>query len=473
MTRDRRVLAHHWLVLAVATLAGSGALALGVAAARFPLVARHLTDTDLARRALVVHVGLGVVAWFCALPVALFHLYRLGTGSSPRASQAAALAPWLSGLGALLLLSGLVPGVGTVYTVNYIPLVAHPLYSIGLTFFFGGVALSYLDRGVLGIGPRALDGPAGAGAVPLVPAAVAESLVATGSLVRLGALYVLLALVALATGMVRLPDGMEEGTRLEVLMWGPGHVLQLANVAFVLVAWALLAAWGSGRVVSRSRLVSLVLALPLLPVLTLMAGGPMWRLYRSSFMLLMQWGLFPAVLLFLGIVLAPHLRSGEVRPAPSSRAALWALSASVALMLTGFVYGALIRGSDLRIPGHYHACIGAVTLAYMALTLLLPGSSTGPVDSSGALRLVSVLYGVGQFVFATGLMLAGSYGLGRKTYGVEQQIERPAQMFGLAVMATGGLLAFSGGAVWAFAVLRRLRSRGPGSPAQERNLREA
>jgi hypothetical protein len=94
---------------------------------------------------------------------------------------------------------------------------------------------------------------AGVGADIWFPYAIAETLAATGGLVNLGALYVLLALAALGAGIVRLPDGLDDGSRFEILMWGPGHVLQRANVAFVLVAWALLAAWGSGRRLGEHR----------------------------------------------------------------------------------------------------------------------------------------------------------------------------------------------------------------------------
>jgi cytochrome c oxidase subunit 1 len=133
----------------------------------------------------------------------------------------------------------------------------------------------------------------------------------------------------------------------------------------------------------------------------------------------------------------------------------------VGLMLVGFVFGALIGGSDLRIPGHYHACIGAVTLAYMALTLLLLARRPG--DASGPLRAMAVLYGAGQLVFSGGLVIAGTYGLGRKVYGVEQQVGGLGQHVGLGLMGVGGLLAFAGGVVWAVAALRRL----PPRPARE------
>ena len=68
--------------------------------------------------------------------------------------------------------------------------------------------------------------------------------------------------------------------------------------------------------------------------------------------------------------------------------------------LAGLVDGALIRGSDLRIPGHYHATIGSVTLAYMALTLLLlPRDGGRDLDPhrtahrDRALTRVALLYG--------------------------------------------------------------------------------
>jgi cytochrome c oxidase subunit I len=458
MPRDRQALARHWLALAIGALAVSGALSLGVVLSRVPSVAHHLTDVDLARRFLVVHVGLGVVVWFSALPVTLFHLQRLAIGASAHVSPVGALAPWLSTVGASALLGGLVPGLGTVHPVNYVPAVAHPLYVSGLGLFFTGVVLSYLDRGTPGGGSRPPLSSARFSPLLGLPDPVPATLATTGAMVGLGGFYVLLAVVALGSAFGRLPNGLDQGTRLELMMWGPGHLLQFANIAFVLVAWALLAAWGSGRRPGGTlRWVVLALVAPVLPILVLLVRGPAWWFSRAGFVLLMQWTLFPAVVVFLAFTLAPHFLSRKGGPEAPSRDALWPLSASVVLMLVGFLYGALIRGSDLRIPGHYHACIGAVTLAYMALSLLLAGGAIPEARQSRPLRRVAALYGVGQLLFSTGLVLAGSYGLGRKTLGIEQHIGHGGQRIGLWVMATGGVLAFAGGAVWAVAMMRRLR----------------
>ncbi len=452
---DRGALARHWLVLAAGALGASGVLALGLVLARVPALAHHLTNTDLVLRVLVVHVGLGIVIWFSALPVTLFHLHRLAVGSAARARPAAALAPWLSTAGALALFAGLLPGLGTVHPVNYVPLVGHPLYAAGLGLFFAGVGLSYLERGAA----RQASVPAvGMSPGARLPEPVIGTLVTTGRLIDIGAFYVLLALAAAGMTFVRLPGHLDEGARIEVLAWGPGHILQLANVAFVLVAWALLAAWGTGRGLGRRpKAAALALAAPLPPIFVLLLRGPQWSFSRDGYVLVMQWALFPAVLVFLVLVLVlgAHFSSRQNgMPAPA-RAALWPLAASVLLMLVGLFYGTLIRGSDLRIPGHYHACIGAITLAYMALTLLLGG--TGTVDPSATLRRVAVLYGLGQFLFSTGLVLAGSYGLGRKTYGIEQRIEEAGQGVGIWIAAAGGILALAGGTVWAVCAWRWLR----------------
>jgi len=466
-TGDRGALARHWLVLAIGSLATSGLLAFGVVAARIPALARHWTDTDLAHRILVVHVDLGVVAWFSALPVALLQLHALGR-TGPVAGPLGRLAPWLSTAGATLLLAGLLPGLGTPFTVNYVPLIDHPLYFTALSLLFAGVAIAWLEcsRPELWRRGRGFAAPAALAGGQVLPAPVATTLSAGSPLLAVGGAHLLLALGALAATWARLPEGLARETHFETLMWGGGHVFQFANLAFALLAWALLAAWGTGReLVSRTAWAAGALALPVLPILFLLAGDPLgWR-YRPGFAALMQWGLFPAALIFLGVVLAPHAAQRSDCGIARRAAALWPLGASVVLMLAGFAFGAAIRGSDLRIPGHYHACIGAVTLAYMALTLLLPesGAAADPVRArrrDRTLRQVALLYGGGQLVFASGLVLAGTFGLGRKTYGVEQSIANSGQTAGVVVMAVGGALALAGGATWALAALGRLRESG-------------
>ena len=349
------------------------------------------------------------------------------SGSAPRspshpaaagrrpAGRNAAFAPWLAAAGALALGTGLLPGWGAPATINYVPFVGQPLFGAGLLLFAVAVAGSYLDRELL---PRAAgEGGATAGRGPL-----AATLDSHRGLLRLGAASTLLALVVLGVAAVRLRGFAGVGGAAEQLFWGAGHVLQLATVAFVMVAWALLATAGTGRAVAGGRglrLVQLLVAAAMVAVLLLLGAHPATPRYYQGYVLLMRWGLFPGLVVYLGGVAAPHLRGPRGGTAGEAPGALRPLVASALLMLAGLLFGALIRGSDLRIPGHYHATIGAVTLAYMALTLLLlPGAGGGEAFAARrdrALGRVALLYGTGQLSFSAGLMVAGGYGLGRKT----------------------------------------------------------
>lgn len=461
LSGDRSELARRWVLLAASALAASGLLSLGVVAARIPALARHLTDTELARRVLVVHVDLGVVVWFAAIPVALFHL--AAAGGPRQAGLAAALAPWLSGAGAAALASGLVPGWGHPYTVNYVPLVDQPLFVGGLLLFAAGVVASYLDRELLP--GRGAERPADVAAT----APLERTLRAHRAFLRVGAGCTLLALVVLAAAWLRIDRSSTVAATYEPLFWGTGHVLQLASVAFVVVAWALLAAVATGRELrpgagARLSLALLGVAALAAAALAFLDPGD-WR-SRAGYAWLMRWGLFPALLASLAFAVLPHLRAG--RSARAIAAARVPLVASVVLMLAGLVYGALIRGSDLRVPGHYHATIGAVTLAYMALTLLLLPrrlDAAGEARRDRALGRVAVLYGTGQLLFSTGLMIAGACGLGRKTYGVEQLVSGTGQRAGLACMALGGALALAAGLTWAVSLLSLTRAGGRSSAA--------
>ncbi len=455
-------LARAWLALSVGALACSGVLSLGVVAARIPALAQYWTHTELAHRVLVVHVDLAVLVWFCSFPMVLLRSWAAATGRDAPTGLVR-FAPWVASVGAAMLLGGLVPGVGTPYTVNYAPMVAHGWYATGLVLFFGAVAVGHLD-------PNLWRPGSGAGlpcveAGDLAPGSLLTLQRAT-PLVRVGSAAVLVALVAAAIAAARSSHILETGTLLETVMWGPGHLLQIANVAFAILAWAWLAVLAWARPVGARWMwigVATSLALPLAAATFILVWrDPSSWLYRQGFTALMRWGLFPAVVVTLAFGLGVAARSRT--PSRSDRSAAAALVASTLLTLVGFAFGAAIRGSDLRIPGHYHACIGAVTLAYMALSLLLPGLEAGAPPSAAALaergrrvRRIAALYGSGQLIFASGLMWAGSYGLGRKTYGVDQLLDRDGQQLGLLVMALGGTLALAGGGVWAFAAMRRLR----------------
>jgi hypothetical protein len=237
-------------------------------------------------------------------------------------------------------------------------------------------------------------------------------------------------------------------------MWGGGHVLQLASVAAMTAVWIVLTARATGRSpisAGGARLLYVALLLPwtLSPLLSLM--GTQTGAYRAAFTTLMRWGIFPVVLVVLGLCVAELLRAPRQGPLMRRRlsgVARAALAASVGLTLLGFVLGAMIRGSNTVVPAHYHASIGGVTVAFMAMAYLLAEAIGWRLPTARACRLATcqpLVFGAGQAVFAVGFAIAGVLGMARKTYGHEQHTRTFGETIGLVVMGIGGLIAVAGG----------------------------
>jgi heme/copper-type cytochrome/quinol oxidase subunit 1 len=153
----------------------------------------------------------------------------------------------------------------------------------------------------------------------------------------------------------------------------------------------------------------------------------------------------------LGVLRAGPARSASV---PPLRAALFA---SIVLFGAGGVIGALISGSNVRIPAHYHGCIVGVTLALMGLVyLLLP--RLGYRAPSGRLACWQpLLYGAGQLLHIIGLVWSGGYGVQRKVAGAEQVLRSASEVAGMGLMGLGGLIAVIGGLLFVVVVAQAMR----------------
>jgi len=145
---------------------------------------------------------------------------------------------------------------------------------------------------------------------------------------------------------------------------------------------------------------------------------------------------------------------------PPYRVALTGFAASAALALLGMILGACIRGSTTLVPAHYHASLGAVTVAFMTAAYFMcdalrPGAITPRLWRAARWQLA--VFGVGQSIFALGFAIGGAYGLGRKAYAAEQHVRSAGEVCGLLVMGAGGLVAVAGGLWFLFMILREMR----------------
>ncbi len=449
-TQDAARTARAWIGLAVTCLIVAGLFALLLVIGRMPPFDRLFTDPLFFRRCLVVHVNLSLVAWFHAFLVGMTSLLP-GAGRSP-ALRALGFLVATVGL-AILCASAMAPGALPVLS-NYVPAIDHPLFLVGLGALGAGWVITLLDGRLL---PARSEG---ASDDDVLPQAAVPAFRAAG-------VALVIAVITFLASALSTPSLMPQ-QRFELLGWGGGHVLQVASLAAMLAAWLVLLTPVIGKSpLSRSaaNVLFALLVLPLLAAPVIALHGTTAPGYKGAFTLLMQLGTWPVtiVVLFACVRAVVHARR-EGRLASWLDARLVPVAASAVLTLLGFTLGALIHGSNTMVPAHYHASIGAVTVAFMALTihLLEPLGLKTPRRFARIAPWQPALFGVGQSIFAAGFALAGAAGMARKVYGVEQ-VRTATQSAGLVIMGLGGIVAVAGGllflAIVGAAWLRRTRSR--------------
>jgi hypothetical protein len=437
--------ARQWIGLAVASLVVAGLFALRLVVGRMPPFDRLFTDPMFFRRCLVVHVNLSLVVWFHAFLVGLTSLLP-GAGRRPGLRR---LGFMVATTGVVLLcLSAAAPGALPILS-NYVPAIDHPWFLAGLAGLGLGVALTLLDGRLL---PARDEAPGDAG--DPVPDAAIPGLRAAG-------VALLIAVLTFVASAITMPSLLPQ-LRYELLAWGGGHVLQVASLSAMLAAWLILLTPTIGASPLRRTTANVLFALLVLPLLVaplIALRGVTAPGYKGAFTLLMQFGTWPVTLVILGAciraVVVAH-RSGRIATWFDVR--LLAVATSAGLTVLGFVLGALIGGSNTMVPAHYHASIGAVTVAFMGVTyvLLEPLGLRRSLSFPRAVALQPVLFGVGQSIFAAGFALAGAAGMERKVYGVEQ-VRSATQTAGLAIMGIGGLIAVAGGLLFLAFVVAAFR----------------
>src|SRR6202046_2727467 len=212
-----------WAWLAVGALAVAGVFALLLALSRIPGMEKTpFWPIDFFYKGLVIHVVFSLVIWLQGVFAFLVSVATVRlAGDDVRAAPLGRL-----GQGAVLLafpclfapafLEATQPAL-----TNYVPIIRHPAYDLGLFA---------LALGVLAPVVRLLINPPGRLA-PAPPIAVA---------IALGGFVYVLALMCFGVATTLLAHSGELASR-EELFWGGGHVLQFVYAALMLTNWAILA----------------------------------------------------------------------------------------------------------------------------------------------------------------------------------------------------------------------------------------
>lgn len=446
------------LGLAVGSLLIAGCFSLLLIVGRMPVFSTWISDPLFFKRCLVLHVDLALIVWFFSFAAALYSLLP-GDRSSHAAYRAGFI---VAGSGVLAMIGGtMIPRTAPVLA-NYVPVIDNPVYVAGVALFFIGLLLCFInERLFVRSGEVSEHAPASVWEPFCVTPDVATALKTT-------ALAYLVAMTTFFVSWVATPRALEARAYYELVFWGGGHVLQVANVAAMLAVWLLLLSSLLKSAVLPPKTARVLFALLLVPHLIgplLTLSGTTGSTYRLGFTRLMQFGIAPVVVIIMAICLRRlrrAWRAGVIGRADLRDPRLVGFAGSAALTLTGFLMGSSIRNSNTMIPAHYHASIGAVTVAFMAITYLLLKPLGFPLPGVRLARLIPWqlnLFGFGQVIFAIGFALGGMHGLGRKAYATEQHIRSVGELIGLGVMAAGGLIAVVGGLLFLLLMVRAGQAR--------------
>ena len=422
-------IATRWFILATISLAASGGFAIILVAGRVPAIGEVLVqDPELAHRSLVVHVNLSMGAWFLACVAGMIRMlpdrFYLRAKAWPGLTVAS--------LGIIALASSTFFSDATPVLSNYVPVLDHPVFLIGLSLIACGLSWEFLNAPWLSC----------RGTYSLIPAEARP-------LLKAAALVFFVAMLTFAGAWWTQPEGLVQQAHYERLAWGGGHVLQAFNTLGMLAAWLILLHHLTGRVTISVRFARILAAMVVLPVLP----GP-WLTFGAHsgrwFTRMMEFGLFPATLLLMGAAAVSLWRYRQQLSAtrPASIAFIGLLTSAV-MTLVGFGLGALVAADTTLLPAHYHANIGAVSVAYMSVLLVLYSPTGATAGWLALVRWQPLIYGTGQMVFVIGLAIAGGLGqAARKVYGQEQHIAASSEWIGLVVAGIGGTLALGGGALF-------------------------
>lgn len=439
LNKDGERLVYAWLFFSVSSLIFAGIFAFLVAMARTPVIQNIFPGRNYIHVSLVGHVILSVVIWFLAFQGVLWIL------SSARflgAKIFSMFAGWLSFClcvsGTVFIIIATIFGAGIPLFINYIPVLTHPIFYIGLLLLAAGISITLLNT-FLTIW-KAWREKTYTGRIPLITFGMTISGIAVG---------VALICFCLSYYFQMLGPSAKVLLDFEILFWGGGHMLQFANTIAMVTVWLFLTSIVFKKFPIKDGYAKMLYVFYILfilpaPFLYLIYDTASQQ-YKNAFTSLMQYGLGLPTGIFAIAVLFTIVSQRKVHGLPWKDPLFSSLVISMAVFAFGGFIALLIHGSNTKIPSHYHGVIGGVTLAFMGLTNHILYLLKRDIYSKRSASIQPYIYGAGQTLFVIGMLLAGSHGVQRKTFGAAQNLDDIVKVIGMAIVGIGGLIAIAGG----------------------------
>ncbi|WP_222615382.1 cbb3-type cytochrome c oxidase subunit I [Persicimonas caeni] len=451
-------------VSAVVFLLLGGIAALTLALTRWPAV--HLLDSTWFYRMLTFHGVNMLIFWILFMEMAI--LYFAGT----TLLKTKLFSPKLAWAGFGLMISGAVMtdyiilmGQADVMLTSYLPLVAHPLFYLGIILFAVGALVNIFN--FFATVYVAWKNKTYGETMPLVAfGAVTAAIIAVVALLH-GAVA-LVPTLTFAMGWTAEPDPMW----YRLIWWGLGHQSQQVNVVAMVSVWYLMSHLTSGGVVlnefvSRGAFVLYILFINLASAHHLLVDpgvGATWKIWNTSY------AMYLAVLASLihGFTVPAGLEAGMRLKGYTKGLFGWLWNAPwknpgfsgffLSLVIFGFIGGItgvtlgtqqinITAHNTLRIPGHFHATVvGGTSLAFMGLTYyVVPLLFRREYSFKWLARLQPYVFAVGIVLMSLGMSFAGSAGVARRTWDIDAAgIYGATSHLMLGVLGIGGTLAFIG-----------------------------
>ena len=425
-----------WMSLGLAALVIPGLFAILIVLSRTPYLQDLVPLKDFFKTALVIHVDLTVLVWFCSF-AGVFWSFN----DSRRGLPLGWIALVMACLGTAIVVISPFSGEARPLMNNYVPVLQNPVFFSGLIVFGSGYFLLLLRSCA-----TAFDSD---------NRSSGETSLRFGLLVA--AIASIFAVIALLLSWLGIDDGFQGLAYYDRLFWGGGHIIQFSHTQLVLVAWLWLASVSSKRLRISPRVALFLFILGLQPVL---ASPVIYLAFDVSsgdhlfwFTQLMKYGgAIAAVPIGLAVMLSIL---EQPRPNPGREVERNALLFSLLLFGAGGGIGFLISGSNVTVPAHYHGSIVGITIAFMGMTYhLLPRLGFGEVTGRLA-RWQPGIYGIGQILHVSGLAWSGGYQVARKSTAASQSFE---QALGMGLMGFGGLVSIVGGVIFLYVVYRAMRT---------------
>ena len=453
-------------------------LLIGGIAALFVLLTRwqavHLLSAEWFYRILTVH-GMTMLVFFILFfeMAILYFASAVLLGSRVAAPKLAWAAFGLMVIGAGLVEVMMWTGKADVLFSSYVPLRAEPPYYLGVILFAVGALLAVgIFFATLVVARREKTYT---GSVPLVTyGAITAAIIAVITLGHGAAIYI--PTYFWSMGWMNVDPQI-----YRMVWWGLGHSSQQINVAAMVAVWYLMGALTIGAVVlnekiSRTAFVLYVLFISMASAHHLLVDpgmGPAWKVWNTSY------AMYLAVLASMihgftvpaGMEVGSRLRGLTKGLFEWLRRAPWGdpgFSATVfSIVVFGFVGGItgvtfgteqinLTVHNTLRSPGHFHATVVSGTaLAFMGLTYyVVPLIFRKRVAFWGMAKVQPYVFALGMLIFTMAMTFAGTFGVPRRHWDTsfaqapfDVQFSPTVDLM-IGIMAIGGLLAVTGGAMY-------------------------